>query len=131
MRSEQNSSTQVPQIPPGTYIGALHYTHLLGAAIKATSSFQLPKPPTQSRFEPTNYIPYSPQVNALLSGSSTITAAQPVAPVSQLATPPVTPAAQPIEHEKVAKNYVVHELSQHEGAPNFQDPMQPDNLGNV
>jgi hypothetical protein len=118
----QNYSTQASQIPSGTYVGALNYTPVLpGAATTTTSSFQLPKPPAQSQFEPTNYISYSPQVNASLSRPPTVPAAQPVAPAPQPAIPappPATPAAQPMERrEKVAKNYVIHELSQHEGVP--------------
>lgn len=103
-----------PAMPSGSYVGALNYTPpIVGSASTATATANttassLPrKPPAQSQFEPTNYIPYSPQVNASISGPTTIPAPQQAISV-----------AQPIERtEKIARNYVVHELSQYEGAP--------------
>lgn len=62
---------------------------------------------SQLLFQPTNYIPYSPQVTEAIASST-----------GTILPLPASPEPQPIERtEKVAKNYVVHELSQYEGVP--------------
>ncbi|KAF9466890.1 YL1 nuclear protein-domain-containing protein [Collybia nuda] len=96
----------------GTNFSTLNSTPTIGgsastATPNATTSSIPQKPPAQPQFEPTNYISYSPQVNASVSGP-------PIPPLSQ---PPAT-ALPPVERtEKIAKNYVVHELSQYESTP--------------
>jgi vacuolar protein sorting-associated protein 72 len=74
----------------------------------SSSSIQPPQQShSQSFFQPTNYIPYSSQVTEAIASS-----ADTIPPL------PAPPEPQPTERrEKVAKNYVVHELSQYEGVP--------------
>jgi hypothetical protein len=77
-------------------------------SLSASSSKQTPRQtPSQPLFQPTNYIHYSPQVTEAATTS-----------IGAMPPPAAPPEPQPTERiEKMARNYVVHELSQHEGVP--------------
>jgi YL1 nuclear protein len=82
----------------------------------AVLSSMQPPPQSQPLFQPTNYIPYSPQVTEAITSST-----------GTLPSVLAAPEPQPTERtEKVVKNYVVHELSQYEGVPK---PSWTDTMG--
>jgi vacuolar protein sorting-associated protein 72 len=75
--------------------------------VSSSSKQTLQQTPSQPLFQPTNYIHYSPQVTEAITASA-----------GAMPPPVAPPEPQPTERiEKMARNYVVHELSQHEGVP--------------